>query len=176
MMSICVIPERGHLRFSIPPEISGGEAAAVIERELVRKDGVYSVRLFKRSKKLSIRFDEAVIGFKKICLSLKEIIEALPETSLQQTAVSDAPTFWNRLKKKIKNTNKGVKNLSSKIAITKKAEREVITIANEIVIFYLLALHGEVITKKLIRTPVKYLGSWLSIFYFVFLYVRHKKV
>jgi hypothetical protein len=163
---------KGHLRFSIPQEICGDEASAVIEQEIIRKDGVYRVNVFKESKKLSIRFDEAVTGFKDICLSLKEIVEGLPETSLQKPAISDPPAFWSGLKAKIK---KGEEILSGKIPITKKAEKEVITILNEIAVFYLIALHRDVITKKLIKSPLKYIGAWLTLFYLVFLYVRHKK-
>ncbi len=58
-------------------------------------------------------------------------------------------------------------------ALTEKA---ITNFLNDIVAFYLIKAHWDLITKRWLKDPVKYGNAWLTIFYLVFLLVRYRKI
>jgi len=57
-------------------------------------------------------------------------------------------------------------------ALTEKA---VINFLNDLVAFYLIKTHWELISQRWLKDPVKYANAWLTVFYLVFLLVRYRK-
>ena len=57
-------------------------------------------------------------------------------------------------------------------ALTEKA---IINFLNDIVAFYLIKVHWELISQRWLKDPVKYGNAWLTTFYLVFLLVRYRK-
>ena len=57
-------------------------------------------------------------------------------------------------------------------ALTEKA---IINFFNDIVAFYLIKVHWELITKRWLQNPVANSNAWLTTFYLVFLLVRYRK-
>ena len=55
------------------------------------------------------------------------------------------------------------------------SEKSVINFLNDIVVFYLVKTHWEMINQKWLKEPLKYRNAWLSTFYLVFLLVRYRK-
>lgn len=54
-------------------------------------------------------------------------------------------------------------------------EKAVINFANDIVAFYLIRIHWNLITQQWIKSPLRHADAWLTVFYFTFLLVRYRK-
>jgi hypothetical protein len=54
-------------------------------------------------------------------------------------------------------------------------EKAVTNFFNDIVAFYLIKTHWDLIVKYWIKDPVKFGNAWLTVFYLVFLLVRYRK-
>jgi hypothetical protein len=57
-------------------------------------------------------------------------------------------------------------------ALTEKA---VTNFFNDIVAFYLIKVHWDLITKRWLQNPLANSNAWLTTFYLVFLLVRYRK-
>ncbi len=58
-------------------------------------------------------------------------------------------------------------------ALTEKA---IIGFLNDLIAFYLIKVHWELITKRWMRNPVAHADAWLAIFYLIYLLVRYRKL
>lgn len=57
-------------------------------------------------------------------------------------------------------------------ALTEKA---ITNFINDIVAFYLIKVHWELISQRWLKDPLKFRNAWLTTFYLVFLLVRYRK-
>jgi hypothetical protein len=57
-------------------------------------------------------------------------------------------------------------------ALTEKA---ITNFLNDLLAFYLIRVHWDLITQRWLREPLKYRNAWLTVFYLVFLLVRYRK-
>jgi hypothetical protein len=57
-------------------------------------------------------------------------------------------------------------------ALTEKA---IINFLNDLVAFYLVKVHWELISQRWLKNPVKHADAWLTVFYLMFLLVRYRK-
>ena len=57
-------------------------------------------------------------------------------------------------------------------ALTEKA---IINFLNDLVAFYLVKVHWELISQRWLKDPVKHANAWLTVFYLMFLLVRYRK-
>ncbi len=200
---------KGHVRFSLPAELTVSRAPEFIEKALYKQDGVYRVTLFRNALKLSIRYDDTVCSYKDLCLRLKETIEFLPDEAFKEEAPPPPPAIpakagsvaavWREFRKDRLSPLKGefigkmLHMLSGNPLINERLnglqdkamdlmnekleniETQAIHVLNEIVLFYLIKLHWDVITNILIKAPFRNINKWLAIFYLIYLYVRFKR-
>jgi len=54
-------------------------------------------------------------------------------------------------------------------------EKAVINFANDIVAFYLIRVHWNLITQQWLKSPLRHADVWLTVFYLTFLLVRYRK-
>ncbi len=54
-------------------------------------------------------------------------------------------------------------------------ERAAINFLNDILAFYLIKVHWDLITRRWLKEPLKFANAWLTVFYLVFLLVRYRK-
>lgn len=54
-------------------------------------------------------------------------------------------------------------------------ERAVINFLNDLVAFYLIKAHWDLISRHWLKDPLKFRNAWLTTFYLVFLLVRYRK-
>lgn len=54
-------------------------------------------------------------------------------------------------------------------------ERSVINFINDIVAFYLIRVHWDLITRQWLKAPLQHANAWLAVFYLTFLLVRYRK-
>lgn len=57
-------------------------------------------------------------------------------------------------------------------ALTEKA---VTNFLNDVVAFYLIKVHWELISQRWLKDPIRHRNAWLTVFYLVFLLVRYRK-
>jgi hypothetical protein len=55
------------------------------------------------------------------------------------------------------------------------SEKAVINFANDIVAFYLIRVHWNLITQHWLKSPLRHADVWLTVFYLTFLLVRYRK-
>lgn len=189
---------KGHVRFQIPPRAARKEAAKLLADKIAAIEGVLSVRLFRRSGKLSIRFDESVCRFIDLAKQLFADLAALEQQGCfapqSVTAVTQKSRFGLKQKLKISKINrwldekitaaketaqaaKVIGKLGSKgpRALFRDPEKAVIDFLNDILILYLIKVHWNRITTQWLVKPLVHRYEWMATFYLFFLLVRSRK-
>lgn len=182
--------EAGHLRFDMPAELCRPAAVAAIERELREMTGVYRVAFDPVARKLAIRFDAHICSVGEVAKRLMARIEHLPaEPSAAAVALQDAgararaivQAGAGRLQRalaRLRTPDTPAGLLRAKLqpvlasALTEKA---IISFLNDLVAFYLIKAHWELISQRWLKDPLKFRNAWLTVFYLVFLLVRYRK-
>lgn len=183
----------GHLRFQIPPELATAGSAEAIERGIRSVEGVRRVVVYRGARKLSVRFDETVCGLREVALALDAVIEGLgavgglaeevppPQRPLKERLAEMAGL--DRLKAKVEELKAKAGIAAAVISarsglpvkVPENLEGLAINFFNDLVAFYLIKAHWNLITQQWLKQPFKYRNAWLSVFYLVFLMVRYRK-
>ncbi len=183
----------GHVRFAIPAVLCAEPFATSIEESLLRQTGVYRVTLYRRQGKLSVFYDPHACELHDVARGLHGALGGLDKLKAQESAsVSMAqrlraanPMPWfkaqtERAKVKVEEWRFKAKLLKQIIAYHPQmqnvfSERAVTNFLNDLVVFYLIKVHWDLITQKWLKQPFKYRNAWLTSFYLVFLLVRYRK-
>lgn len=184
----------GHLRFQLPGELLSPAAAEAIESGLREVEGVYRVVVYRGAGKLSVRFQETVCGLKEVALALDAILDELaaaglePEPEMREAKPPlkervGAFLRLDRLKAKVAEMKMkagvaaAVISARSNLPIKLPANMEgwTINFLNDLVAFYLIKVHWNLILQQWVKQPFKYRNAWLTVFYLTFLMVRYRK-
>lgn len=180
--------EPGYLRLELPAEICGEAAVAAIEEGMKTLAGLSSAAVDRGWKRISIRFDAQILSTPEVARHLFSLLPGLPLDEAPAAEPEAAPSI---------ELNKGFQPLLDKLkaiiipaapppegslqarfqpmvesALTEKA---VTNFFNDIVAFYLIRVHWDLITKRWLQNPVANSNAWLTVFYLVFLLVRYRK-
>lgn len=188
----------GHVRFKIPSRATQAQVARLISDNIAEIDGVISVSLFRRSRKLVIRYHESDCSF----ISLAKKMHAVLATLEQQgwfapqsvVEISKKPSFGLKHKLKTSKINRWLDNkitsaketaqaakilgkLSSKgpKALINNPEKAIIDFLNDILVLYLIKTHWTRITQQWLVKPFVHRYEWMAMFYLFFLLVRSRK-
>lgn len=55
------------------------------------------------------------------------------------------------------------------------SEQAALNFLNDILAFYLIKVHWDLITRRWLRQPLQYANAWLAVFYLIFLLIRFRK-
>ncbi|HAY26528.1 MAG TPA: hypothetical protein DCY47_03210 [Candidatus Accumulibacter sp.] len=69
----------------------------------------------------------------------------------------------------------GVRTRVQPVLESALSERAILNFLNDLLAFYLIRVHWDLITQQWLRDPLKFRAAWLTIFYLVFLLVRYRK-
>lgn len=180
----------GHTRFALPAALCEESFAAVIEESLRTLPGVYRATLYRRQGKLSVYYDPHACGLHDVARCLHGALAKPAAQKQRETAIASMtqrlhvaqPLQW--LKDKTGNLKAKAKLLSQFASGQTKnksvlqgvlSEKSVTNFFNDIVVFYLVKTHWELINQKWLKEPLKYRNAWLTTFYLVFLLVRYRK-
>ncbi|MFZ2972548.1 MAG: hypothetical protein WA049_07890 [Ferribacterium limneticum] len=180
--------EPGYLRLELPAEICGEAAAAAIEAGMKTLAGLSSAAVDRGWKRISIRFDAQILSTPEVARHLFSLLPGLPLDEAPTAKLEAAPSI---------DLNNGFQPLLDKLkamiipaeppsegslqarfqpmvesALTEKA---ITNFFNDIVAFYLIRVHWDLITKRWLQNPVANSNAWLTVFYLVFLLVRYRK-
>lgn len=184
--------EAGHLRLELPPELCCEARAAALEAGLRGMVGVYRVTLERLPRKLSIRFDPHQATLHDVARRLRALLDDLPAADAPTEAAAPARPLAatiesgaHRLADQVRHAIERMRqptapagSLQAKIqpmlasALTEKA---ILNFFNDLVAFYLIKAHWDLIANRWIKDPLKYRNAWLTTFYLVFLLVRYRK-
>jgi len=152
--------------------------------------GVYRATLYRSQGKLSVYYDPHACGLNDVARCLHGAL-AKPAAQIKRgTAIASMtqrlhvaqPMHW--LKEKTENLKAKAKLLSQFASAQTKgksvlqnmlSEKAIINFSNDVVVFYLIKTHWEMISQKWLKEPLKYRNAWLTTFYLVFLLVRYRK-
>lgn len=195
--------EAGYLRLELPPEICHAPAAVSIETALRGVAGVYRINYYAVQRRLAVSFDAHVCTAADVARALRDCLDTLPDaevpvaaapdgTSAAATlagpvnpALDDAARAARRAFRHLREQIEGLRrpkaapgSLQAKLqpmlanALTEKA---IINFLNDLVAFYLVKVHWELISQRWLKDPVKNTNAWLTVFYLMFLLVRYRK-
>jgi len=187
----------GHVRFALPALLCEEPYAGALEDSLRGLAGVYRVTLYRRQRKLSVFYDRHACSLHAVARCLHGALTAPAAQMQREASVASLaqklrvarPLQW--LKDKRDQAQAKFTGLKTKAQLLSRfaalqiqhqpmlqnvfSEKAAINFFNDIVVFYLIKVHWEMITQKWLKSPIKYRNAWFSTFYLVFLLVRYRK-
>ncbi len=173
--------ETGYLRLRLPPELRHPSAGRAIEDGLRGLAGVLRVTLLTAEGKLAVRFDPYLCGPGQVAQRLKSLLPELPVVAVPAPAAAEsaeprpAAHLGERLAQLRGQVVAAMPERFQPVVESAMTEKAVTNFFNDIVAFYLIKTHWDLIVKLWIRDPIKYGNAWLTVFYLVFLLVRYRK-
>jgi hypothetical protein len=176
--------EEGYLRLRLPGPLRTPDFGATLESSLQALSGVMRTSWLTVEGKLAVRFDPQRLTHAEVARRIKALLPAEPPadspTNLpaepmpfqaEPTSVGMAERLEDLRAKLIAAAPERFRPLVES-ATTEKA---VTNFFNDIVAFYLIKTHWDLIVKYWIKDPLKFSNAWLTVFYLVFLLVRYRK-
>jgi len=195
--------EAGHLRLELPAEICHAAAGQVMEAALRNVAGVYRVAFRATERRLAVHFDDRLCRAADVARALRASLGTLPLADAAAGQADAAPVqdpmadarqalhasaararqAWRQLRGRLDALRQPAADapagsLQARLqpmlanALTEKAT---INFLNDLVAFYLVKVHWELISQRWLKNPVKHADAWLAIFYLMFLLVRYRK-
>jgi len=189
--------EADYLRLELPGEICHATAAAAIDASLRQVGGVYRVKVHAAQRRLAVSFDSHVCTVADVARALRACLATMPDAQVAaaveapasaeglspalQDAARQARRAFGRLREQIEGLRRSRAtpgSLQARLqpmlanALTEKA---IINFLNDLVAFYLVKVHWELISQRWLKEPVKNANAWLTVFYLMFLLVRYRK-
>jgi len=173
--------EPGHLRLELPARLFDPAARAHLEAGLRERAGVYRVSFETEGRRLSVHFEPGQCSLADVGRQLRGLLDTLPpESPAAATATTAAPLPGAQLlsdagkwaDRFMGGTIKSRLDPVMKGALTEKAT---LNFLNDVLMFYLIKVHWELITKRWMKDPVKHADAWLTTFYLIFLLIRFRK-
>jgi len=165
--------ETGYLRLRLPPAWRSAAVGAALDEGLRALPGVLRISWLTVEGKLAIRFDPQRLNHADLARRLTALLAERPAAPAEPA--EPAPTLAERLEdlraKLIAATPKRFQSLVES-ATTDKA---LTNFLNDVVAFYLIKVHWDLIVERWLKDPVKYANAWLTVFYLVYLLVRYRK-
>jgi len=188
----------GHVRFQIPPRAAEATVAKLITDKILEIKGVLDVTLFRRSRKLTIRYDESVCDFIGLAKQLHAELTGLEQQGwfAPQAVVNVEKSARFALKSRFKASKlkrwfdnkltaaketaqaaKVLGKLGTKgpRALINNPEKAIIDFLNDILVLYLIKVHWNRITQQWLVKPFVHRYEWLATFYLFFLLVRSRR-
>lgn len=172
--------EPGHLRLELPPRLLDPAARAYLDTGLRERLGIYRVSFEAGERRMSIRYEPQQCSQQDVARQLRGLLDTLPpEAAPSPTPVAaplpgakligDASKWADRF---LGGTIKSRLDPVMKGALTEKAT---INFLNDVLMFYLIKIHWDLITKRWMKEPLKHADAWLTTFYLIFLLIRFRK-
>jgi hypothetical protein len=173
----------GYLRLRLPVGLRNREAGAALEAALKTLAGVQRLTLLTAEGRLAVRFDPRAATHASVALRIKDTLAGLPqpEPAAEEAGatVAEAAPAGESLAARLDDVR------GKLIAATPErfrpmvesatTEKAVTNFLNDIVAFYLIRVHWDLIVNRWIKEPAKYGNAWMTVFYLVYLLVRYRK-
>lgn len=182
----------GYLRLELPAELCGAATATAIENGLLALPGVSQATVDRPWQRLSVRHDPALCTAPQIARHLFSLLPDLPletpATAASAESAESAPAaatpfglqpLLDRLQQLLGLAEPApdgtLQARLQPVLASALTEKAIYNFLNDLVAFYLVKTHWELISKRWIKTPLAYSNAWMTVFYLVFLLVRYRK-
>lgn len=191
--------EAGHLRLELPAEICHAAAGATMEEAVAAVAGVYRVTFQAAERRLAVHFDDRLCSAADVARALRASLGNLPAADGADVAPGKArdPLMEARqaLRDAAARSRQALQALRARVEALRQptapagslqarlqpmlanalTEKATINFLNDLVAFYLVKVHWELISQRWLKYPVKHADAWLAVFYLMFLLVRYRK-
>lgn len=194
--------EAGYLRLELPGEICHATATTLIEDALRQVVGVYRVTVHAAQRRLVVWYEAHACSAADVARALKSCLGRLPSQTdaVPNTASDSAPSLpavsllpvlteagkqarrlLGELGSRVGSAldsgadPAGVKGKLQPVLSSALSEKAITNFLNDVVAFYLIRVHWDLISKRWLQEPIKHANAWLTVFYLVFLLVRYRK-
>ncbi len=190
--------ESGHLRLQLPEDLCAGPRADALESGLHGVAGIYRATLYRDAHKLSLRYDPHQASEREVVLALYTLLDHLPGHVVQalvpagehigRTLLETKSRIEHGARRQLAQLRLFLMKLShaqakkgslqarlQPVIANALTEKAIINFLNDLLAFYLIKVHWELITKRWMRNPVAHADTWLAIFYLMYLLVRYRK-
>lgn len=192
--------EAGYLRLELPAEICRPASVVAVDAVLRKVAGIYRVTFYTAPRRLVVSYDAHVCTAADVARALRGCLHALPEGEARGSGPTHAAApLVERVAPALRDTARQARRAFGQLrrriealrrpkaapgswqaklepmlanALTEKA---IINFLNDLVAFYLVKVHWELISQRWLKDPVKHANAWLTIFYLMFLLVRYRK-
>lgn len=183
--------EPGHLRFDLPMALADAATGAFLDGFLRGQAGVYRVN--PTAGKLALWYDPHAASERDVAQRLRAALDALPEppptpepeapadprpsqfTAVLEQARDQMDRFAARVEAASGPQLRPVVARVRPILTSALTEQAISGFLNDLVAFYLVKAHWDLITQRWLKEPIKYRNAWLTTFYLVLLLVRARK-
>jgi hypothetical protein len=177
--------EPGYLRLELPAELCTPAASAAIELGMSGLAGISIAAVDQGWRRISIRFDQTVCSTAQVARQLFSLLDTLPAPSSESETLVDEPTssglqplldkFKAVLTPAVEAPAGSLQAKIQPILASALTEKAIINFFNDLVAFYLIKAHWDLITKRWLQQPLAHSNAWMTTFYLVFLLVRYRK-
>lgn len=188
----------GHVRFQVPAPACEQTVAGLLSEKLAAVKGVSSVNLYRGQRKLSIRYDEAALGFIDLAKQLSQILAELEHQGYfeHKPLIEKARKSALGIKKRLKQTRVGTwfsdkfqagketlqaakivgkLGIKGPKALIKDPEKATLDFLNDVLVLYLIKTHWARITQEWLVKPFVHRYEWMAVFYLFFLLIRSRR-
>jgi hypothetical protein len=154
------------LRLHFPARLAAGRAAFVAA--LRDTPGVLRVDVEATpggAAEFAIRCTPATCTHADLARAVKTALLQLPEGALREARPAS-------------HTPAGMRALPERLAMLWRgalSEQAALNFLNDILAFYLIKVHWDLITRRWLRQPLQHANAWLAVFYLIFLLIRFRK-
>ena len=196
--------EAGHLRLELPAEICHAAAGQAMESALRAVAGVYRVVFQATERRLAVHFDARLCSAAEVARALRASLPAAVATDAAGTDAGAAPAApaadptvaaRQALREAAASARRALHDVRARVEALRQptapagslqarlqpmlatalTEKAAINFLNDLVAFYLVKVHWELISQRWLKSPVKHADAWLTVFYLMFLLVRYRK-
>jgi hypothetical protein len=169
--------EPGHLRLELPARLFGPAARTHLDVGLRERIGIYRVTFEPEGRRLSIRYEPEQCSQQDVARQLRGLLDSLPaESEPVATPATPGAGLLGAASKWADRFTGG--SLGSRLEPLMKGtltEKASINFLNDVLMFYLVKVHWDLITKRWMKEPLKHADAWLTTFYLIFLLIRYRK-
>ena len=196
--------EPGFLRLELPVELCGEAAASALEEGMRELEGLHSAAVDRGWQRISLRYDATALSTAQVARRLFSLLDGLLDNlplaenaakTMATPAAAQAESFRSgplgeqaasRLKPLLDKARQlitpaddapadSLQRKLQPILASALTEKAIINFFNDLVAFYLIKAHWELITKRWLKDPLAHSNAWMTTFYLVFLLVRYRK-
>jgi hypothetical protein len=172
--------ETGYLRLRLPVHCRVAAIGATLENGLKSLPGMQRVTWLTAEGKLATRFDPHVCTHADVARRVKALLAELPQPQQPEASAAALPEpapqpLAARLDGLREQLIVAAPARFRPLVESATTEKAVTNFFNEIVAFYLIRTHWDLITRLWLKNPVKYGNAWATVFYLVYLLVRYRK-
>lgn len=165
----------GYLRLRLPAALRTPDFGATLEKSLQALPGVLRTSWLTVEGKLAVRFDPQRLSPADIARRIKSLLPAEPVAGSVPESVPESVSLGERLDDLRAKLIAAAPPRFRPLVANATTEKAITNFTNDIVAFYLIKVHWDLIVNHWIKEPVKYANAWLTVFYFIFLLVRYRK-